>query len=1134
MLNKLINSSNSKVVIEGISNNFIAFILQQILKSDQYQRPIIFIARDGMDLNDLGQNLKFLAPSIERFILPPWDCLPYDRVGPSTAILAQRLACLSNLITQNKACFILTSINTISQKLIPAQWLKAHIIPLSPGCIFNIEQLIVKLNSMGYQRSGAITQIGEYSVRGGLLDIYPVGEDHPYRLDFFGDKIESIRIFDVFTQRTIKETNFIKLIALSEVILNEETISNFRKNYIKNFGSANDNLYESISTNRPFIGMEHWLSFFYNKLETLYNYVPNAIAVFDHLSEQALKERHNLILDYYQARTNQTNNDYKALSPAELYLDPSQISFKKQVELSAFKSGKEFGYSIEPVRNFIAERKSPDINLFECVVNYLKQERASGKTILLTSWSAGSQTRLLQVLADHKLEKITKVNNYQALSNAQIFSAILPLETGFVYENLMILSEQDIFGDRLIRQSKKARKNTKQIFSLNNLSVGDIVVHIKHGIGKFIGLKAIEALGLVHDCIEIHYAANDRLFLPVENIELLSRYGSENSKVILDKLGGASWQTRKAKLKKQLLAIAQDLINIAAHRALQKAPHMIAPIGAYDEFIARFPYEETDDQANSIKAIITDLASGKAMDRLICGDVGFGKTEVCLRAAFIAAISGYQVAVIVPTTLLCRQHYANFKARFEGFPIEIAQLSRFCSTKERESTRNNLKSGIIDIVIGTHALFSKTVQFKELGLLIIDEEHNFGVKHKERLKELKRNIHILTLSATPIPRTLQSSLVGIKDLSLITTPPIDRLAVHSFVMPFDSLSIKEALLREYHRGGQSFFVCPHISDLSQIEEFLRKHTPELKFAVAHGQIAANQLEDIMNAFYDGKYDILLSTTIVESGLDVPNANTIIIYKADKFGLATLYQLRGRVGRSKQRAYALYSFSADKILTKDAEKRLHILQAIDGLGGGFQLASYDMDIRGAGNLLGEEQSGHIKEVGYELYQQMLEEAILQAQNKTNDIEEKWAPQININSSVFIAEDYVSDIELRLNLYQRLANVESETELEALAAEIIDRFGPIPVETENLLQTIAIKTLCKKLNIEKIDATDNGVIISFKDNNFSAPEALLNYLAQLGKTAIVRADQSIFFSSTTKNVKTRIAFTIKILKNLLELI
>ena len=549
---------------------------------------------------------------------------------------------------------------------------------------------------------------------------------------------------------------------------------------------------------------------------------------------------------------------------------------------------------------------------------------------------------------------------------------MIALERGFEADDLAIVGEQDILGDRLVRIPKRKRRAQDVLAEAAALSAGDLVVHIDHGVGRFVGLKTIEAAGAPHDCLEIHYAGGDRLFLPVENLELLSRYGSEQGE--LDRLGASGWQTRKSRLKKRVREMAGELIRIAAQRMTRSAPRLIPPAGLYDEFCARFPYDETQDQAAAIEATLDDLAAGRPMDRLVCGDVGFGKTEVALRAAFSAAINGKQTAIVAPTTLLARQHAKTFAARFVGLPVRIGLLSRMVGAAEQRETKKGLAEGAVDIAIGTHALLGKTVSFKDLGLVVIDEEQHFGVGHKERLKELRAEVHVLTLSATPIPRTLQLAMSGVRELSIIATPPIDRLAVRSFVSPFDALIVREALLRERYRGGQSFYVCPRIDDLDEAAAFLRQNVPEAKFVVAHGQMAASELEDKIGAFYDGKYDILLSTSIVESGLDIPRANTLIVHRADMFGLAQLYQLRGRVGRAKARAYAIFTTPTKKPITPQAEKRLAVLQSLDTLGAGFQLASHDLDLRGAGNLLGEEQSGHIKEVGYELYQQMVQEAI----------------------------------------------------------------------------------------------------------------------------------------------------------------
>src|SRR5215469_3651391 len=563
-------------------------------------------------------------------------------------------------------------------------------------------------------------------------------------------------------------------------------------------------------------------------------------------------------------------------------------------------------------------------------------------------------------------------------------------------------------------------------------------------------------------------------------------------------------------MKSRIREIAGELIKIAAERQLREASRLTVGPGAYDEFSAGFPYEETDDQLAAIEATIKDLGSGRPMDRLICGDVGFGKTEVALRAAFIAAISGKQVAVVVPTTLLARQHFKTFSERFRGFPVNVAQASRLVPAAELSKVRAGLTDGSVDIVIGTHALLGKNIKFKDLALLIVDEEQHFGVAHKEKLKTLRSEVHVLTLTATPIPRTLQLALTGVRDLSIIASPPVDRLAVRTFVSPFDPITVREALLREKYRGGQAFYVCPRIEDLAGAKDFLDKNVSEVRTAVAHGQMPATVLDDIMSAFYDGKYDVLLSTTIIESGLDIPTANTLIAHRADRFGLSQLYQLRGRVGRAKVRAYSLFTLPPERPITPQAERRLKVLQSLDTLGAGFQLASHDLDIRGAGNLLGEEQSGHIKEVGFELYQQMLEEAVISMKaGIAAPVADKWSPQITIGTPVLIPEDYVTDLPVRLALYRRLSEIENDRDIDAFGAELVDRFGTLPDEVKYLLRIVAIKALCRRANVEKIEVGPKGAVLSFRDNSFANPDGLISYIAKHAVGAKVRPDMKVVF-------------------------
>jgi transcription-repair coupling factor (superfamily II helicase) len=763
--------------------------------------------------------------------------------------------------------------------------------------------------------------------------------------------------------------------------------------------------------------------------------------------------------------------------------------------------------------------------------------QTDGKRVVVALWSEGARERMRHVLADHGLLNLTPAASWpeaMALPRPQVALAVLGLEQGFETADAAVIGEQDILGDRLVRPRRAAKRAENFIAEVTSLSAGDLVVHVDHGIGRFTGLQNIEAAGAPHDCLEIHYHGGDKLFLPVENIELLSRYGSEETGVDLDRLGGTGWQNRKARMKNRIREIAHELIKIAAERKLREAPRLAIGHGLYDEFCAGFPYEETDDQQGAIDTTLDDLGAGRPMDRLICGDVGFGKTEVALRAAFVTVMSGKQVAVVVPTTLLARQHARTFADRFRGFPVHIGQASRLVSAAELARVKQGLADGTIDIVVGTHALLGKSIKFKDLGLVVVDEEQHFGVGHKERLKALRAEVHVLTLTATPIPRTLQLALTGVRDLSLIASPPVDRLAVRTFVSPFDPLIVREALLREKYRGGQSFYVCPRIEDLAPAKDFLDKNVPEVRVAVAHGQMPSAVLEDIMAAFYDGKYDVLLSTTIIESGLDIPTANTLIVHRADMFGLAQLYQLRGRVGRAKLRAYALFTLPERKKITAQAERRLKVLQSLDTLGAGFQLASHDLDIRGAGNLLGEEQSGHIKEVGFELYQQMLEEAVISLKaGIAAPVADRWSPQIAIGTPVLIPEDYVADLSVRLALYRRLAEIEDEPEIEAFGAELVDRFGPLPEEVEHLLKIVAIKSLCRKANVEKIETGPKGAVLAFRDNTFANPDGLIAYISRQGAAARVRPDMKVVLFYDWEKPNQRLHGTTAVLRNLVRI-
>ena len=1143
-------------VLDSVADGFEAFALAEIAREIAPDRPVLFVARDGQRLPAIVEALAFADPGLPVLDLPAWDCLPYDRVSPGSDAAARRLDALAGmaaLARKPHRAVVLTTANALLQRVPPAELIEAQTFRGRPGNQVDMDRLIARLENSGFERVPTVREVGEFAVRGGILDLYAPGADEALRLDFFGDTLESIRAFDVASQRTTGQRNALTLQAMSEVALTPEAISRFRRAYIEAFGapSRDDALYAAVSEGRRFAGMEHWLPFFYERLDTVLDYLPDVPVVFDHLAHEALAERHALILDHYEARKGQAGGalkeavPYKPVPPHLMYLSPQDVNAataeRETIELTPFAAPEAgetrvFHAGSRAGRSFAEERADPKVNVFSEVVKHIADERAAKRRVVVAGWTEGSLDRLAQILAEHhlgNLKRVATLAEVEKLAPGQAGLAVLQLETGFETDDLVVVAEQDILGDRLVRRSRRKRRAADFIAEAAALSSGDIVVHADHGIGRFVGLKTIEAAGAPHDCLEIHYAGDDRLFLPVENIELLSRYGSDSAEATLDRLGGGAWQSRKARLKRRLLDMAGQLIHIAAERQMRTAPTMIPAEGIYGEFAARFPYEETDDQQNAIDAVMDDLSAGRPMDRLVCGDVGFGKTEVALRAAFIAAMEGFQVAVVVPTTLLSRQHFRTFSQRFAGLPVKVRQASRLVGAKELAETRKGLEEGTVDIVVGTHALLGSSIKFKNLGLLIIDEEQHFGVKHKERLKELKSDVHVLTLSATPIPRTLQLALTGVRELSLIATPPVDRMAVRTFISPFDPLVVRETLLRERYRGGQSFYVVPRISDLSEISDFLKESVPELKVAMAHGQMASGELDDIMNAFYDGQYDVLLSTTIVESGLDIPTANTMIVHRADMFGLAQLYQLRGRVGRSKVRAYALFTLPANRKLTDTADRRLKVLQSLDALGAGFQLASHDLDIRGAGNLLGEEQSGHIKEVGFELYQQMLEEAVAEVKDTGEVADTGWSPQISIGTAVMIPEGYVPDLQLRLALYRRLGDLETPEEIDAFGAELIDRFGPLPEEVKHLLKIVFIKALCRKANVEKLDAGPKGVVVHFRNKEFSNPAGLVKFIGEQGSLARIRPDQSVVFIRDWPNAEKRLSGSAVVMTQLARL-
>jgi transcription-repair coupling factor (superfamily II helicase) len=1134
----------------GAPEGFDAMVMADIVRARKGLS--VFVARDGTRLSAFADAFTFFASNVEVLTFPAWDCLPYDRIGPSPGISAQRMTTLARLaadLDPKTPLLLVTTVPALLQRVPPKSAIQRASYAARSGNSVEIADLERYFAINGYQRASTVSERGEFAIRGGVIDVYPPGADEPVRLDLFGDTLESIRAFDPESQRSTKQLKEVSLLPVSEALLDADAISRFRTGYLETFGAPGDDpLYATVSEGGRRAGMEHWLPLFYPQMATLFDFLPkDALVAVDHLGREARDERLAMIADAYDARANtERKAHYHPLQPDRLYLTQDEWS-KRLAEqpnrrFSAFHEVEgelAVDMGARQGRSFAPERQRDSVNLFEATAAHATALAAAGKRVLFASWSDGSSDRLGSMLADHGLKNVALAPYWDAAKAADPKKpqrVVLPLEAGFETDSLAVISETDILGDRLARP-KRRRRASNFLAEASALTQGDLVVHIDHGIGRYEGLKTLDVQGAPHDTLELQYGGEAKLYLPVENIDLLTRYGAENEGVQLDRLGGAAWQARKSKAKERLRQMADGLIRIAAERATKHTDPVDPPHGVFDEFCARFPYEETDDQLAAIGDVLEDLTSGKPMDRLICGDVGFGKTEVALRAAFVVAMSGQQVAIVAPTTLLARQHFKTFSERFEGWPVKVRRLSRLAPPKEAAETREGMKNGEFEIVVGTHAVLSKQMGFKNLGLVIVDEEQHFGVKHKEKLKELRADVHMLTLTATPIPRTLQMSLSGIREMSIIATPPVDRLAVRTYITPWDPVVVRESLLREKYRGGQAYYVAPRVSDLPELERFLREQVPEVKYVVGHGQMAPTQLEDVMSAFYDGQYDVLLSTTIVESGLDIPTANTLIIHRADMFGLAQLYQLRGRVGRSKSRAYAYMTTPAEKQITLSAEKRLKVLQSLDSLGAGFQLASHDLDIRGGGNLLGEEQSGHIREIGVELYQQMLEDAVNElrtragAEGLNND--RGWSPQINTGAAVLIPEEYVPDLNVRLSLYRRLSDAEKADEREALAAELIDRFGPLPPEAGQLLKVVAIKGLCREANVAKIDVGPKGAVVTFRNDDFKNPGGLIQFVAKNQIAWRVRPDNKVVVKGEWETPEQRLNAAERVLTELAKI-
>ena len=1100
---------------------------------------LIYVLKDNNKIQSFSETFIKLFPTIKLLKFPSWDCLPYDLSSPDAKITGERINGILNL-SKKSICprLVVTNINSLIQKNVNAKYLPNKIFQLIVNSSID-DDFSINLINAGYRKSETVIDVGEYAIRGSIIDVFSSNYQYPIRIDMFGDIIESIKLFDPLTQITFKKINSITLLPVSEIILSSKTISNFKYLYREKFGinSVKDNLYKTVAENNRYPGLEHWISLFYKKLEPIFETIDSSYMFilgdgFKEICNQRMneiKEAYNSrYLTYINSIKNKTSVDcYKPLEIHDLYLSWKTIdrSIKKYNHIFFSKistSLKSVDLGGRVTSGILKNKSFVKVGLFKSLILFLKAHKNKKIKVLIACKSEGSRRRIAKLLDYESFHNYDFQNFWDEKFNIDTNKTsllIFNLNEGFQTNDLVIITENDIFGKKLSSYSRKRKRNSIDLKEVENFHVGDHLIHSEYGLGKYLGFQTMTIHGFKIECLALSYLGGDKVYVPVQNINLLTKYGGDSSLVSLDKLGAKSWNNKKNKAKEKIRDLAETLIRIATDRQLKKATKLKVEKELYENFSLKFNYYETEDQLEAIKDIINDIKLDKPMDRLICGDVGFGKTEVAMRAAFIAVKSNTQVAVIAPTTVLVRQHLETFKERFKNENVKISQLSRLTKPNQKKIIVDQLSKGETDIIIGTHSLLSDNIRFNNLALFVIDEEQRFGVLQKEKIKSLTSSVHVLTLTATPIPRTLQMAISGIRDLSIIATPPQDRLPIRSFIIPYDEYIIREAINRELNRGGQVYCIVPRISDIETFENKIRKIVDNVNIDVVHGRMKPQTIENSMLNLYIGNTKILIATSILENGVDIQNANTIIVYKAEMFGLGQLYQFKGRVGRSNKRAYAYFLLEPNKPLTESSKRRLQILESLEGLGAGFSLASHDLDIRGAGNLLGDEQSGQIREIGVGLYQKLLNEAVLDITGEKKYIKD-WSPIINIQASALIPENYVQDLSLRLKLYRRIGRVENDLEFESLAAEFIDRFGKIPQELEYLFSIMKIKRNCINASINKIDTSKNGVLIEFRSDGSIIPERLLKWIKNSTYLIKLRKDQKVFIDKDWVSVDDRL--------------
>ena len=1085
-----------KNLIHGIDGSRSA--LQILAIAAQHKQPILFMANTVAELNELEDEIQFLNQKNSEILrFSDWETLPYDAFSPHQDIISQRLETLAKL-TETKNPIVLTTVASCLTRLCPKQHLDAQRFHLSEGQELPLEQLSRKLTNAGYLNVDNVHEHGEYAIRGALMDVFPMGAESPIRIDWFDNEIESIRWFDPETQRSISKVTEIKMLPAKEFPTTPQGIQHFRQAFRERFDTdpLSSPLYQDISSGIIPAGIEYYLPLFFEKTASVFDYLPDNTLIIR--SNNFNDQFASIQLDYRSRHESLNYNiERPILKPDEICLKEDELFGLLNQYTNAIFSNEGEHTIYKALENVKIDSKAAQP--LSKLQTFLAQTTAR---VLIVAESAGRREALLELLKKHNI-KPKHVENWTAFAKSTKGLAITEgnIGRGFVIgDEVVLIPESEILGERVSQHRRRNKHNNISedaiIRNLTELRLNAPVVHIDHGVGRYLGLTNLEIDGQETELLTLGYANDAKLYVPVSSLQLISRYtGADEDTAPLHKLGTDKWSVAKQKAAEKARDTAAELLEIYAQREARVGYAFAKPDDQYELFAAGFPFEETPDQQMAIDAVMKDMSSKKPMDRLVCGDVGFGKTEVAMRAAFLAVQDGKQVAVLVPTTLLAQQHYENFCDRFADWPVEVELLSRFRSGKQSNAAIDRLESGKADIVVGTHKLIQSDVKFANLGLVIIDEEHRFGVKQKEQFKALRAEVDILTLTATPIPRTLNMSLSGIRDLSIIATPPAKRLSVKTFVKQKDEHQIKEAILRELHRGGQVYYLHNEVQTIQKAAEELEELIPEARVIVGHGQMRERELEQVMSDFYHKRANVLVCSTIIETGIDIPNANTIIIERADKFGLAQLHQLRGRVGRSHHQAYAYLLTPNDRKVTGDAEKRLEAITLADTLGAGFTLATHDLEIRGTGELLGDGQSGHIEHVGFSLFMDMLDRAVKSLKNGESpdiDITSPAQTDINLRVPALIPEDYLGDVHSRLILYKRIASAKSSEELKDLQVEMIDRFGLLPDATKNLFRQTELKLKAESLGINKIEANSKEGKIFFSAKTPVDPMKLIKLI------------------------------------------